>query len=83
VRTEEKTKELFKEILDRFSNVNDKVLDCFAGTASCALACLEMDRKFTGCEKYEDCYTLAVMRLFEEYKMLYEQSNINFINFNR
>ena len=65
---------LLKEILDRFTKDGDLVLDCFAGTATCALACLEMQRKFTGCEKDAVCYELAVKRLFKEYKVMYDRS---------
>lgn len=75
IRTEEKSVELLMEILERFSKDGDLVLDCFAGTASCALACLQLHRKFTGCEKDQICYELAAKRLFREYKVMYERSN--------
>jgi hypothetical protein len=78
VRAEEKSLDLWKELLDRFAVENAAVLDVFAGTASLGIACFELGYKFFGCEPDKECFRLAAQRLFETYKVLYEHSNFSF-----
>jgi hypothetical protein len=80
VRTEEKSVPLLKELLDRFAKNNSSVLDVFAGTASTALACIEMGHKFYGTDQDKDCIKLASERIFDHYKSLYDASNFNIFN---
>ena len=75
VRTEEKSVELLMELLDRFSEELDVVFDPFAGTASLALAAVQLNRKFSGCEKDTMCHSLASTRLFEFFKKQFNESN--------
>ena len=79
VRTEEKAVNLLMELLDRFSPPNARVLDVFAGTATTALACIEMGFRFYGCEKDKECSELASERLFDIYKKLFNESNISIL----
>jgi len=45
---------LFNELIYRFSNVGDVVLDTFLGTGTTAISCMELNRSFIGCEIDED-----------------------------
>lgn len=55
------------ELIKKHSKEGELVLDCFAGSATTAIACLETDRMFTGCEIEETYYNLAKDRI-ENYK---------------
>ena len=55
------------DLVKKHSNEGDLVLDCFAGSATTAIACLETSRDFTGCEIDETFYKLAKKRI-EDYK---------------
>ena len=74
LRLEEKSSELFMELLDRFTNPGDLVGDFFAGTASSAIAALKMSIKYIGCDKDKEVYTPAYERLLFKYQYL-EQTN--------
>ena len=64
------------ELLDRFSDEGDTIFDPFAGTASLALATIQMNRKFVGCEKEQTCHTLASARVFDTFKKFCDESNL-------
>lgn len=61
VRPEQKSVHLMKELVSRFSQGGDIVVDLFAGTFSLAFACFQLPqhRVFAGCELDEDCYDQA------------------------
>ena len=61
VRPEQKSLQLLKELVSRFSQPGDKVVDFFAGSFSTAVACFSLPgtRKFVGCEKDNECFKLA------------------------
>lgn len=61
LRAEQKPVALLKELISRFSNPGDFVVDLFAGTFSTAHACLELpfSRSFVGCEQDLNCFELA------------------------
>jgi len=54
---------LLKALITKHSNEGDLVLDCFAGSASCAVACHDTSRSFIGCELDETYYTKATERI--------------------
>ncbi len=54
---------LLEEMISKHSNEGDLVLDCFAGSASTAVASFNQNRSFTGCEISKDYYDKAVERL--------------------
>lgn len=54
---------LLEELIKKHSNEGDLVLDCFAGSASAAVAAYNLSRDFIGCELSEEYYGKAVARL--------------------
>lgn len=54
---------LLKELILKHSNEGDLVLDCFAGSASTAIACYNSNRKFIGCELNKEYYNKAIERI--------------------
>lgn len=59
----EKPVELIKILIENSSNVNDVVLDCFTGSGATAVACLEINRKFIGCEIDNKYFKIAKNRI--------------------
>ena len=54
---------LFKILINRKSNENDLVLDCFSGSGTTAIACHNLKRNFICIEKVETFYKKSVERL--------------------
>lgn len=54
---------LLESLIKKHSNEGDLVLDCFAGSSSCAVACHNTNRKFIGCEIDDTFYSKSVERL--------------------
>ena len=52
-----------KWIVNRATEVGDKVLDPFTGSGTTGIACLDLDRKFTGFELDPDYYKTSKQRL--------------------
>lgn len=59
----QKSLQVIEELLKIHTNENDLVLDLFSGSATTALACLNLKRKFIGCEIDENYFKKAVKRL--------------------
>ena len=59
----QKSLPLFEELIRKHSNEGDIVLDCFAGSATTAVAAINTNRKFIGCEVDEDYHRQAVERI--------------------
>jgi adenine-specific DNA-methyltransferase len=59
----EKPMDLMRHIIEASSSPGDVVLDTFTGSGSTAIACLEVDRTFIGCEMGEMEFDGAVKRL--------------------
>ena len=59
----QKPAELMAELISNSSNENDVVLDCFMGSGSTGVACLELNRKFIGIEIDKQYFDVAVKRL--------------------
>jgi len=67
LRPEQKTSALLKEIIARFSQPGDVVVDMFAGTYSTGIAALTMNegqyRTFVGCEQQQYCHDVSLPKL--------------------
>ena len=46
----QKPVQLIKELIYKHSNETDTILDCFLGSGTTAIACMETNRNFIGCE---------------------------------
>ncbi|WP_048341117.1 DNA-methyltransferase [Clostridium haemolyticum] len=55
--------EMIKHIINVSSNKGDTVLDCFMGSGTTAIACLETGRNYIGCEVDQDYYTVIEKRI--------------------
>ena len=58
----EKPVTLIKHLLEIHTNPKDTVLDCFMGSGSTGVACLETNRNFIGIELDKDYYEIAKQR---------------------
>ena len=56
---------LLKEIIERSSNEGGVVLDCFMGSGSTGVACVNTNRRFIGIELDEDYFNIAKKRIEE------------------
>ena len=60
----EKPVDILERIIRTSSNEGDVVLDCFAGSGSTGIACLNTNRKFIGIEKEDKYFDIAYNRIF-------------------
>ena len=65
---------LFEELIEKHCNEGDIVLDCFLGSGTTAVAALNTNRKFIGCELDPEYYEKSLARL-EQYINKKEQQN--------
>jgi site-specific DNA-methyltransferase (adenine-specific) len=66
----EKPQQILERLIKIHSNENSTVLDCFAGSFSTALACINLNRSFIGIEINKDYVIKAEQRIKEnEYKL--------------
>lgn len=61
----EKPVELLKLLIENSSNEGDIVMDCFMGSGSTGIACINTNRKFVGIEIDKKYYDIAVERIQE------------------
>lgn len=54
---------LIEEMIEKHSNEGDIVVDCFAGSATTAVASYNLGRKFLGCELSNEYYKQSIKRL--------------------
>lgn len=54
---------LLEDLINKHSNENDLILDCFSGSGSTAVAAFNQNRNFTGCELSEEYYRKSLERL--------------------
>lgn len=54
---------LFEELIQKHSNEGDLVLDCFLGSGTTALASINTERRFIGCELDKEYYDKCVERI--------------------
>lgn len=59
----EKPVELLKMFIENSTEKNDVVLDCFLGSSSLAVACMETDRNFIGFEIDKEYYEKSIERI--------------------
>ena len=57
--------QLAKDHILSWSNPNDTVLDCFMGSGTTGVACLQTNRNFIGIEKVEKYFKIAEQRINE------------------
>ena len=65
-----KPTDLLKYIIKTSSNKDDVVLDCFMGSGSTGVACLNTNRKFIGIELDDKYFDIAKERIENTYKGL-------------
>ena len=58
-----KAVELFKYLIQTYTNKNDLVVDNCVGSGATAVACIETDRNFLGFELDRQHYNTAVTRI--------------------
>lgn len=56
---------LLEELIRKHSDEGDLVLDCFAGSASTAVAAYNQERDFIGCELSKEYYDKSILRLID------------------
>ena len=61
----EKPVELLKLLIENSSNEGDIVMDCFMGSGSTGIACINTNRKFIGIEIDKKYYDIAIERIQE------------------
>lgn len=71
----QKNVSLFEELVLKHSNEGDLVLDCFAGSATTAVACIRTERKFIGCELDKEFYNKSQERIEKEKNKKAEQTS--------
>jgi site-specific DNA-methyltransferase (adenine-specific) len=54
---------LYKWLLDKYAKQGDKILDCFLGSGSIAIACHDYGFDLTACELDTDYYNAAMKRI--------------------
>lgn len=59
----QKPLELISKLVLMYSKENDNVLDCFAGSGTCAIACLQLKRNFYGSELNKEYFQIANERI--------------------
>jgi len=62
----QKPVEILKWIIKSSSKQGDIVLDCFMGSGSTAISCIQLNRHFIGCEIKEEFYRICNKRIKEE-----------------
>ena len=61
----QKPLELLERIIKAHTNQGDVVLDCFSGSGSTAIASINTNREFIGCELDEEYFTKSMERINE------------------
>ena len=65
----QKSLPLFEALIEKHSNEGDLVLDCFAGSATTAIAAINTNRNFIGCELQEEYFHKAKERIKRTLKL--------------
>ena len=60
---EHNTLDILERIIKTSSNEGDVVLDCFAGSGSTGIACINTNRNFIGIEKDDEYFDIAYNRI--------------------
>lgn len=67
---------LMERIINLTTNENDTVLDCFMGSGSTGIACINTNRKFIGIELASDYFDIAKRRIENAYREKQFNNNI-------
>ena len=59
----QKPLKLMETLIEKHSNEGEIVLDCFSGSCTTGMACINTSRKFVGCELSKDFYDKSMQRL--------------------
>lgn len=54
---------LIEELIEKHSNIGETVLDCFSGSGTTAVACINKGRNFYGCEINNDFHSKSIERI--------------------
>lgn len=54
---------LIEELIEKHSNLGDTVLDCFSGSGTTAIACINKGRNFLGCEINSEFHLKSIERI--------------------
>jgi site-specific DNA-methyltransferase (adenine-specific) len=65
VHPNEKPVDLLEQLINSLTKENETVLDCFMGSGSTGVACVNTGRKFIGIEKDEKYFEIAKNRIME------------------
>lgn len=68
VHPTQKPSELMQMLIENYTNENDIILDCFMGSGSTGVACMNTNRKFIGIELDENYFNIAKQRIEEACK---------------
>ena len=60
----------FTDIVQRFTEPDDTVLDPFLGSGTTGVACLHLNRRFVGCDNDSSAVSIATQRIRENYELL-------------
>ena len=63
IHQNQKPIDLCKFLINKSSNPNDTVLDCFMGSGTTGVACQELNRNFIGIELDAEYYEMAKQRI--------------------
>jgi len=66
----EKPLEILKWIVKSSSKKGDVILDCFMGSGTTAVACIQLGRNFIGCEINNNFYNVTKKRILQENRIL-------------
>jgi DNA modification methylase len=68
VHPTQKPSELMQILIENYTNENDIILDCFMGSGSTGVACMNTGRKFIGIELDNNYFNIAKQRIEEACK---------------
>ena len=68
VHPTQKPSELMQILIENYTNENDIILDCFMGSGSTGVACINTNRKFIGIELDNNYFNIAKQRIEEACK---------------
>lgn len=65
----QKPLKLIEDLITKHSNEDDLVLDCFSGSGTTAIGCINLKRKFIGCELSKEFYEKSITRIEQHSKL--------------
>ena len=77
VHPTQKPSELMQILIENYTNKNDIILDCFMGSGSTGVACMNTNRKFIGIELDNNYFDIAFKRISEAFFNAQNEGAIN------